>query len=343
MAGKHKNRSILVIGIAISALFLWLALRDADLAQIADSLRLADWRYVPALLAVIAVFFWIKTVRWRVLLMPLATLRSTALFPVVVVGYASNILLPAQLGELVRTYLGARKFGLRAAPVLVTVILERVFDFLTILLFVGVILILEDGLPRQLTVAGYVCGGIGVGALFLAGLHAYRPTILSRIFFFITSMLPQSPRKLLNSQFELATQGLESLKDLRRLVEIATWSVAQWLVMGLCIWISIAALHLDVPVSAAYVVLAVLIVGMTVPSSPGFFGTIQLCFTLGLAPFGIDAGPAIATSVFFHATMFVSVAVAGILFVNRLGYSPKSLVHESENVLSGPQSRNEAT
>ena len=318
------------VGLVFSLVLLWLALRGTDFSQIGSALAMTEPEYLPLLLAAIAAFFWYKTVRWRVLLTPVAMLDTRALFPVVVVGYASNILLPAQLGELARTYLAARKFRISAAPVLITIILERIFDFLTILIFVSAVLILEKNTPEELHTAAYVCGGIGIGALTVAIFHATKPKFLSRLFYRFTGLLPARLGKQLNTHFDLATGGLESLTDADRVFRICATSVIQWLIMAACIWLSIAALNLDVPASASFVVLAVVVVGMTIPSSPGFFGTIQFCFVLGLAPYGIDSGGAIAASVIFHGFMFATVALGGLVFLNKLGYTATELIRETE-------------
>jgi uncharacterized protein (TIRG00374 family) len=336
--GRNRKTALLFLGVAISLLFLWLAMRQTDINSVAVALEQADWSYVTLILAAAALFFWFKTVRWRALLSPLVNVRSLGLFPVVVVGYASNILLPAQLGEFVRTYLASRKFRTPAAPVLVTVILERIFDFLTILIFVAIIVPFEKDVPDQLILAGYLCGIIGVGLMSIAVLHTLRPGVLGAVFTSMTRWLPERLRVPLQSQFDLATQGLGSLKDARMLFAVTAYSLAQWLCMGLATWFAIASIGIQLPISGAFVVLAVVVVGMTIPSSPGFFGTIQLCYTIGLAAFGIDAGSAIAASIVFHSVMFISVAVGGAVFVRRMGYSPRDLYHQTEAAVSDASS-----
>lgn len=310
--------------------FLLLAFRNTDLAAIGDAFRSANLLYVPLVLLALILFLWTKTVRWALLLTPLLKISSAQLFPLTVTGYASNILLPAQLGELVRMYLVSNRCGLKAGPVLVTIVLERMFDFLTILVFVATLVPLVPNTPDVLVLAAKICGAIGAAILSGALLGAFRPQLLTRLFHITTSWLPASVSGPLNRQFEMAISGLQSLTSFRMLIALAGWSLVQWLLMGLCTWFAILAFDIDVPVSAAYVVLAVVVVGMTVPSSPGFFGTIQLCFTIGLGAYGVQAGLAIAASILFHAVVFVSVGLGGIYFARRMGYSAVELVRESE-------------
>lgn len=325
-----KRSLLVVLGSAISLIFLWLAFRQTDFAAIGDAFDNANFAYVPMIILSLSLFLWLKTVRWRALLSPLDRITTTSLFPVVVTSYASNILLPAQLGELVRVYIASKKYQLSAGPVLVTIVLERMFDFLTILLFVAVVVQLEPSVPEELVLAGYICGGIGLTMLLFVGLQIWRPAVTGRLFSLSIGWLPERMRLPLDRHFKLATDGLKSVSDVRLLGIISATSVLQWLLMGACAWFAIAALDISVPISAAFVVLVVIVVGMTIPNSPGFFGTIQLCFTIGLGAFGIEAGPAIAASLVYHVVVFVSVAIGGAYFVRQLGYSTSELIQQAE-------------
>jgi hypothetical protein len=61
------------------------------------------------------------------------------------------------------------------------------------------------------------------------------------------------------------------------------------------------------------------VVGITLPSSPGYFGNIQLAYVLALKPFGIDAGSAIAASLFFHALAYPAVVIVGLIYLRTQG------------------------
>ena len=82
-----------------------------------------------------------------------------------------------------------------------------------------------------------------------------------------------------------------------------------------------SATGVEAPPSAAFVVLAFTIVGMTLPSSPGYLGTIQLCFILALKPYGISHSEAFAASIFFHMTAYVYALLFGLYYLAKSGYS----------------------
>ena len=104
----------------------------------------------------------------------------------------------------------------------------------------------------------------------------------------------------------------------------AATSGVQWLLMGGSVYMGILSVGLTVPISARTIVVAFTVAGLTLPSSPGFFGTIQLGFALA-APFGVLSADAVAASVVWHVLAYLSVSVGGIFFLLRLGYSAGEL------------------
>src|SRR5688500_1969777 len=114
----HRRRSLqILLGLAISAACLWWAAvkmaGDEGMAsvfrKVGDAFARADYRTLPLIWLILAVFYWIKAWRWRMLLSPLGQYRPTRdLLPPILVGFAFNNLLPARLGEFVRVFVFAR-------------------------------------------------------------------------------------------------------------------------------------------------------------------------------------------------------------------------------------------
>ncbi|MEY4222438.1 MAG: hypothetical protein RL334_1080, partial [Chloroflexota bacterium] len=103
---SNKMRSWqLWLGVLISALFLWVALRGLQLAEVLQVLATAR-------------LFW---------LLPGVAAYMLG-FPVVAIGYMGNNIYPARIGEVLRAYILKRKCGVAASATLATVVVERVFD-----------------------------------------------------------------------------------------------------------------------------------------------------------------------------------------------------------------------
>jgi uncharacterized protein (TIRG00374 family) len=311
-------------------------MRDADLREIGHALGRSNPWFIFPLLASLALFFWLKAIRWRMLLSPLLTTTTAQVLPALMVGYASNIVLPAQLGEFVRMYIGGRQFGINNVSVLATIVLERIFDFLAVLFFLALPLLFDARTPPTLLATGYVIGGIAVTLLITTLIYMFWSTQVVGFFRSVTRFLPAAVQTRLLSQLELGATALQSIRTPRLIPGIVITSLAQWGFMGLCTYTAIAALGLDVPLSAGFVVLAITVAGLTLPNSPGFFGTIQLCFTLGLAPYGVNAADAIAASIFYHVLFYLSVALAGLYFLRRLGYRFRDIKSVAASTTSGP-------
>jgi len=314
-----RQKLAILLGLAASGLFLWLALHDADFATIGTTIATANPAMILPFLGCLFVFYWLKSSRWSLLLSPAAKLRTAELFPVVMIGYAGTAILPMQLGELVRTYIAARRHALPISLVLASIGVERVFDLLTILALLAVVLATGQAMPDALTKAGYAIAAVTIFALAVAAFFVLRQAQAFRLANSILRPLPDRIRHAVMSQVEVATRGLQSLARPRLVAQIAWNSLLQWGLMGLCIWLSLIAVAVEVPISAAALVLVATIIGISLPTGPGYIGNIQLAFVIALQPFGIPAAQAIAASVFYHVLAYISVLLAGAYCARRLG------------------------
>src|SRR3972149_4921908 len=109
MGASFSNRMSAIItsrklwlGLAGPPLFLGLFFLRTDLGELGDALAEANyWWVVPA----VAIWFAaavIRSLRWRYLLHGLADIKTLSLYPIVIIGYMANNLLPLRTGERVR-------------------------------------------------------------------------------------------------------------------------------------------------------------------------------------------------------------------------------------------------
>lgn len=318
-----------LLGVGVSAVFLFLALRGVQTDAIAATLRRARlWMAAPFLIALF-LYYWVKTVRWSDLLSPVAPVRARELFAPVMIGYAGSALLPMQLGELARSYLVARRLRMAGLAVLMSIALERVLDLLSILLLLGLALAFGGEFPPVLISAGYLLGAatLAAGLLFVA--YVYRTRQFVALAQRLARRLPARWGERIVQQIEAGAVGLQALRDGALLLRVLGASILQWLFMWICVWLSLAAVGLTVPAAGAFVALVLMVIGISLPNSPGYVGSIQLAYVLALKPFGIDPGSAIAASLFFHVLAYASVVIAGIFFVQRLGLRWRQLGGEA--------------
>lgn len=304
------------------------------LRQIGDAFARANYVTLPPMLLLLFAFYWIKAWRWRMLLAPLGRFPTSRLFPPTLIGFAFNNVLPAHLGEFVRVFVFARQSGLAKTAVLTTVAVERVFDVVAILFFLGMGLVFVPNLDPQLKQ-----GAVGFAAFALVGLlgaAAYLtwPQRFVAIFEGVLARIPFLPegwRAELCRLVETGASGLASLKSGPLLAGILGTSFVQWAINGLLIHLALWSFGIDVSLLVSCVVLGAVAVGVTVPSSPGYFGVIQFCFLIVLMLFVPDRKPAVmAASIYYHMVQWVPVTLLGMLYFVRSGLHVADIEHEAE-------------
>src|SRR6476469_6201716 len=156
-----------LIGVAISIAALAFVLGGTDLAETANVLSRADLRWVALALVLYSFDLACRALRWQRLLRPIAHVRYLPMFGYLLIGYLANNVLPARLGELVRShYLGDRE-GISRASALGTVVVERIVDLVAVVAIASAALLV---LSVRGVVASAVYVGAGVAGLFLIAL-----------------------------------------------------------------------------------------------------------------------------------------------------------------------------
>ena len=129
-----------ILGVVITLVCLVLAFYRVNVDELLGALATANYLLVLPALLLWLVGYMARTLRWRAILAGARPGSLGSLFGVLMVGFATNNLLPARLGEIARAYLLRRRTGLRKTFVLASIVLERVFDGLAL---VAVILLLS--------------------------------------------------------------------------------------------------------------------------------------------------------------------------------------------------------
>jgi uncharacterized protein (TIRG00374 family) len=123
------------LGLGVSVFFLVILVYRVDLQEIAAALSRANYLYVAPAIGLYFAAVYFRSVRWRYLLSPLCSIKAVRLYPVVVIGYMANNLLPVRLGELVRSFYLAQREQVSGSSALATIAIERVYDGIVLLAF----------------------------------------------------------------------------------------------------------------------------------------------------------------------------------------------------------------
>lgn len=338
-----KHKLSVILGILFAVIFLWFALRDTNFSEIGIALTKANYWYVAPFILVYILYFIAKAVRWALLLKPIRKITLPEALPSTVIGYMGNLFFPAYLGEFGRAYILSRQSQIGFSSVLASLFLERIWDFLTLFAFVGIVLMLEKQLPEELKQAGYfisiaVITLIVVMVVYTCWTDKFIKAVRPLLFF-----LPEKFQEKIIHQLEKAPLGLQSIKQPALLSNVAFFSVLHWGLIGFCLYLSLLAFDIQAPYSAAFIVLVLIVAGMTLPNTPGFFGTIQLCFVLGLKPYDVSADIAFAASIFYHLTMYIFTLIIGFYYFHKVGISFGQLREESASGINNSERETDRT
>lgn len=303
------------LGIAVSAVLLWVAVRGVSLAEIGEQLRRVQPAWLVPLMASIFVRFWLTALRWQLLLRHVKHVGVHRLFGVTMIGFMANNVLPARLGEFVRAYALGRAEALPVSLPFATIVIERVFDGFTLLLFlVGGLSFLRPS-PALVWAAALTCAlYLGV----LGGLVLLRTGpglgVLTRLVDRLPARLGEPGRRLLEA-FRL---GLDVLGDARALVSVAALSIVIWGVNAAGVQATFAAFTLELPPYAAFLLLGTIAVALVLPSAPGYVGPFQVGTVEGLALVGVPRDTALSLSIVYHLANYVPITLAGLAYLSAL-------------------------
>lgn len=317
-----------LLGFAVTLAIVAYGVWRLDLSKVGLALASADYALVPISAGVTFVGYLLRTARWQRILAPSAQLSMHTLYPPLMIGFMANNLLPARMGEIVRAYSLGRSAGVSKTLALSTVMLERVFDGLT-LVSVLALLALAGRLPAVGGTIAYAAGALFLIVAVGAWLVIVNETIAMRLLRLLVSPLPDAVSDFAEQRAQAFTSGLHSLRQPRTLVAIFLLSVLVWSCEALSYYLLMIGfreqLGAAAGLSAAFFLMVVINLGIMVPSAPGYVGTFEGAGVTALSPFGVPAETALALTVVSHAIQWLLVTGIGAALLARGGLSLRSL------------------
>ncbi len=300
------------LGTLVSALFLFLALKDVPLGDVANALAHANYTFVIVAVGAMLLQSWLRAVRWVQLFYPLhKDLRLRQMFGITLVTQMLNILAPWRLGDLARIYLAGEIEKRSKVQTLATLGTEKIFDNLMLVaLLLGIPLFMT--LPPWLeeTRAGIMILLVGLLAVVLALLLS-RDTLLE-----LLKRVPiSSLHRYVDQHAAIALASLEVFRRWDIHLGLQVLSLAVWSLGVLVNYLALLALNLQLPSITSFVVLAITLVGGYVPSSPGKLGVFQALCILALSLFGVDKGIGLTYGILLYLIAYGTPIVAGIAVV----------------------------
>jgi uncharacterized protein (TIRG00374 family) len=306
--GTRSSRSILVaaaIGIPVSLVFLYFAIRGADLGTVWSTLQNVELVPVAGAVACMGAVYWLQANRWRRIAD--TRLGQRRFVEMVVAGVAVNNVLPGRVGDLLRARWvsrGAFSYGRGLA----TVVLDRGFDILALVTFllVSLPLVTDEGWVDRIVV-----GSLLVLAALAVVLVAAR---------WYTRRRPRARRAHRGLPRRFVRDTLEGLSDPLSVERGLVWyglSILAWAAWAVAAILVGRSVGVELSLVDAVFVTAALNLGVAIPSSPGFVGTYQWLGVSALALFGIDREAGLAFAIVMQAVWYVPTTIVGAVILVR--------------------------
>lgn len=328
-------------GLLVSGLLMTLVLRQTNFAALLDSLRAADLLLLSLAVFPLLLTQLVRAWRWKFLMEPIKVVPVVHLLPATVIGAMVDMVLPARGGDVVRAWIVGSKEQVSKVATLTTVVIEKIWDMVIIVLVAIPTLLLitpPSAMSTQLSslravvvILGLICVVVMMAGFMLASDSSrWKPHIGKFLL-----MLPRRWRDVVKRRFEDFSAGMQSFSSARRNFCVLSLSVLLWLVFASSNYLILTAFNVDVPVYAAVILLVFQVLGVTLPSSPGFIGTYHAAVVAGFALLGVKGEQALSVAIAMHAAFFFPFMLAGFVFLWKENLSIRSVSRAVEPVADG--------
>jgi uncharacterized protein (TIRG00374 family) len=315
----------LVLMAILIAVFLW----NVDFDEVAAAVERAHPGLIAAAAAIALLNYWLRAIRWQLILRPVGRVRHVSALIATAVGYAAITLLPARMGDLVRPIVLAQRERIPMSGTIASIITERLFDLWTVVVYFLIFVLFPPEMGqldaqaahnlKVLSLSGYLVGaGLVLGTLVLLGLFRYQEQFV-RLITNPIGRIRASWQTPVASFLHHFLDGLRVLQRPRDLLVIIGASMVIWYVIYWQVRVALLAFDIDLPLRAAYFLVTLSVMGMAIPT-PGGIGGMHKAIQIGLtAFFAIELNTATAVAIVYHAICFVPITILGLLCLPLVG------------------------
>jgi len=309
--------------VAVTVLFSFLAFRDVNLDEAWRALRSSDPAWLIPALVVFGLSIVARALRWRSLFARGRRPGRAVVLNATIIGYLFNSIMPARAGEAVRVVVLAQRSTAAPAEIVGTVVLERIYDVVTILV---IFFAVEQWLPHvswfgTAARVAFVLAVAIAAAVIALSVYGDRPV---RFLLRPLRRLPRfSPARVERTVEEVA-YGLSGLRDGMVALEAFLWSILAWMLSALCAYIVCLAFHLHLPFAAGVLVVVAVGLGMILPSAPAAIGVFEGATLIALKAYHVPHSEALPYALVLHAVNFFPFVLLGALLLHYNARHPVS-------------------
>ncbi len=352
----HKKNILFILSIVASIVCLWLFVRNIEWSLLKNALMEANyWFVIPTLILTILVYV-VRALRWKGLLSHIKPISVINLLSITCIGFMANNILPARVGEVLRPFILYKKENVKFSTSFATVIVERIFDMLGLIIFtVAVIALLphpsathtsmqvstheantiKESIIPSLKKWTEVFAGVGVFTVIFLFLVVIKPDFFKRILSKVCRFLPHTVKDKIMGLYDSFIYGLKILENKMQTIWILALSLFIWFLGGAEIYLLGFSFHMHLPFVGACLVAVCLALAVALPQAPGYIGVFHIAVLKSLDIFGIQATAAQSYAIVLWAISILPSTIMGFLFLWREGIAFREVVKLEEEIVEG--------
>ena len=301
------------LGIAISVIAAYILIRSVDIEAAFQIVRTANPAWILVMLFTVLIDVGARGARWRALLAPIKAIPYRRVLGYTYIGYLANNVLPARLGELVRSHALGEGEGVSRTTVLGTVVVERIVDTVIVVGLAALSVVV-------LSVRGVLSSAVLLGTAFVALL------VVGLAIAMALHRLPGADRVVRFAEqwprvVELARrlrEGLAVAANPRVLLLALAWSAVAWTASIGTTMAASQAIGVELSLGQAALITSGVALVTIIPAGPGYVGTFELTAVSIAATFGIPRDEAFAFALLAHLMILAVTTVGGVIAAVRL-------------------------
>jgi uncharacterized protein (TIRG00374 family) len=341
-----KRNLRILAGLAVGALFVYLFANKLDWSEVWVDLGKAEWGRLSLAGALIVGTYVIRSLRWRTLL-PAPTRPSfMALMRATVVGFTALFLMGRAAEMIVRPAALSMKERISPSTSYATVLIERVFDMVMVVIFFAANLAFFE-FTRRDSESTHTFGVIritGISLLLVSGAGIYGLSVFrsrrAAVLSYVERKCARLPGALSNGITGLLRQiseGLAVLHNARGLAVVVSYTVLLWLLVVGAYLLVIRAFAVppeQIPVTGAVFVMGLSMLGSVVPTPGASTGPFHAATAASLVFLGVERNKAASAAILLHLVIFMPAIMFGVFYLLKDGISLARLMHVGEQPTS---------
>lgn len=303
---------------------LFIVFYSIDWPKFLSALRSANLIHLPLLLVLFFGMYLIRALRWKHLLPSNLNPSLGNLLQAVLVGFFATAVLPLRAGEFVRPWFLSRLEPVSFSVGFASIIVERVFDVLVLMLLLTLCLPQISNTPPLVVAGARALTGLALCILVMMLISYFYSAAISRFAEKIFSLVLRGKRphlqQTLSRILSELLQGLSAISSFRELLLVVFWSVVLWLEASFFFQVGIWVFGDYPSFWVGITVNSLIALAVAAPSAPGFIGTFQIGCVVALTHmYDYPQELSAAYSVFIHSVQFISTAIFGLFVLRRHG------------------------